>query len=80
MNQHGQRRNDSGGTDLKYRIKPHDLVYFITDSDAKEVQRLSLSQIWRDDIKETIGEKFGGGNLVPLVVRRKTESNSQEAT
>jgi hypothetical protein len=67
----GQAR---GPDDPRYTLKADDFVYFQTNPAGNLVTRLSLAQIWRDDIKASIGEKFGGGNLVPLQIITKNSN------
>lgn len=63
----GQSR---GGRENTCRLKAGQFVYFRVDPSGQKVTRVALSQIWRDDIKVSIGEKFGGGELMPFTSKR----------
>jgi CRISPR/Cas system CSM-associated protein Csm3 (group 7 of RAMP superfamily) len=69
----GQRPNGRRDSNLWYRLKDEDFVYFETKLEKGELvaDRISLAQIWRDDVKKPIGELFGSGDVVPLQLDRK---------
>lgn len=65
----GQRKNGRRGNDLRYRLKDRDFVYFeakLGKDGEPEVVRLSLSQIWRDDVKKSVRELLVDPDLVPF--------------
>jgi hypothetical protein len=72
----GQRPQGRKDDDLFYRLKDNDFVYFkaeLVNGTLKAVH-ISLAQIWRDDVKKTIGEKLqsvGGDGVVPYCSTRK---------
>ena len=68
----GQER---GGPDKKYRLKKDDFVYFRTDNNGAKVIQIAMSQIWRCDVRESIGKKFekeGGSEIAPYCSSRSS--------
>jgi CRISPR/Cas system CSM-associated protein Csm3 (group 7 of RAMP superfamily) len=54
-----------GGEGKKYRVKDGDFLYFDT-LDGRTVSRIALAQIWRDDVRQSLGNLFRDKNLLPL--------------
>jgi CRISPR/Cas system CSM-associated protein Csm3 (group 7 of RAMP superfamily) len=69
----GQRKGGRQGNDLRYRLKDDDFVYFeagLGKDGEPEVVRLSLAQIWRDDVEKPLRKLVGDANLVPFGLGR----------